>query len=41
MAGRDVLPWVLGAALVVVGVALWLWWTAPADNPLAPVYGLM
>ena len=41
MERRDWLPWLLGAALVVAGVLIWLWWTAPADNPLPAVYGVM
>ena len=38
---RELLPWVLGAAAVVLGVLLWLWLGQPADNPLPPVYTVM
>ena len=33
--------WLLGAALIVAGVALALWWTAPPDNTLPDVYSVM
>lgn len=38
---RESLRWILGALLVVALVAAWLWWTAPEDNPLRYVYGVM
>lgn len=41
MRDPKTLAWILGAALVVAGVALWLWWTAPPPNPLQNVYGVM
>lgn len=41
MPDRETLAWVLGAALVVVAVAAWLYWSAPPPNPLQPVYGVM
>jgi len=33
--------WVLGALLVVLGVALALWWTDPPENTLPDVYSVM
>jgi hypothetical protein len=41
MTRRELLLWFLAAALVVGGVGLWLWWTAPPDNPLQSVYEVM
>ncbi len=38
---REALRWILAALLVVAAVALWLYWTAPVENPLRPVYGVM
>ena len=34
-------PWLLGAAVVVAGVALALWWTTPPENTLPEVYSVM
>lgn len=41
MPDRDVIAWIVGALVVVALVAAWLWWSAPPDNPLQPVYGVM
>lgn len=41
MPHREALAWILGALLVVALVAAWLWWTAPAPNPLQNVYGVL
>ena len=41
MRARELLPWVLGAAFVVLGVLALLWWTAPPDNTLPDVYEVM
>ncbi len=38
---RTSLPWVLGSALVVLGVLLYLWWTAPEHNPLPDIYRVL
>ena len=38
---REMLPWLIGAALVVAAVAAFLWWTAPPDNTLPDVYEVM
>lgn len=35
------IPWILGALLVVLAVALWLWLTKPEANPLQGVYGIL
>lgn len=36
---KDVLVWIGGAALIVLGVIAFLWYTAPADNTLPDTYG--
>ena len=41
MRDREILYWVLGAALVVVAVALWVWWAVPPQNALRPVYDVL
>ena len=41
MPDRETLAWIVGAALVVVAVAAWLYWSAPPANPLQNVYGVM
>jgi hypothetical protein len=38
---RETLAWVLGALLVVAGVAVYLWFSAEPQNPLRDVYGVM
>jgi len=38
---RDMLPWIVGAALVVAAVAAFLWWTRPPENRLPEVYEVM
>ncbi|HJN75028.1 MAG TPA: hypothetical protein QGF58_13960 [Myxococcota bacterium] len=35
---KDVLIWVGGAALIVIGVVALLWWTADEDNTLPETY---
>ena len=37
---KQALPWPLGPALVVVAVAAYLLWSAPAENTLPTVYGV-
>ena len=39
MINRETLPWLLGALLVVVGVLILLWFTAPEENTLPQEYG--
>ena len=38
---RGSLPWIIGALLVVIGVLVYLWLTAPPDNPLPQVYDVL
>ena len=38
---KQALPWLLGAALVVAGVAAYLVWSAPPENTLPKVYGVI
>jgi hypothetical protein len=38
---KQALPWLLGAALVVAAVGLYLWLSAPAANTLPEVYGVI
>lgn len=38
---RGSLPWIIGALLVVIAVLLYLWFTAPPDNPLPHVYDVL
>lgn len=38
---REAIAWILAALLVVAAVALWLHLSAPDDNPLRPVYGVL
>ncbi len=41
MLDRETTRWILGALLVVALVAAWVWLTAPPENPLKSVYGVM
>lgn len=41
MEDREIAYWVLGAALVVAAVAVWVWWVVPPQNLLRPVYDVM
>lgn len=38
---KTALPWLVGAALVVAAVGLYLWWSAPDPNTLPDVYGVI
>jgi hypothetical protein len=38
---KQALPWLLGAALVVAAVGLYLWLSAPEANTLPDVYGVI
>ena len=35
------LPWIIGALLVILAVVLYLWLTAPEENPLPAIYDVL
>ena len=38
---REVLPYFIASLAVIALAGLYLWWTAPQENTLPEVYGVM